>query len=99
MQLDVTFRGIDPSPHLEGFVRTWSRRLARVHPRIERCDVRIEVPHRHRRQGRRFHVAVVVAIPGRDIVVTGEAGANEDPYVAVRDACRAARRQLAAAAA
>jgi hypothetical protein len=98
MQLDVTFRGIDPSPHLAGFVRSWSRRLARVHPRIERCDVQIELPHRHRRRGRCFRVAVRVAVPGRDIVVTGEAGANRDPYVAVRDACRAARRQLAASA-
>jgi ribosome-associated translation inhibitor RaiA len=96
---EVTFRDLDPSPTLEAFARRCAARLSRVSDRIQRCDVQIELPHRHQQQGRRFHVGVVIALPGRLIAVTrdpGEDGAHDDPYVAVRDAFRAARRRLAA---
>jgi hypothetical protein len=96
-QTDVVFLGMDPSPSLEAFARTWAARLSRVNDRIQRCEVRIELPHRHQLNGRQFHVSVVVAVPGQDLAVThepGDVGAHEDAFVAVRDAFRVARRRL-----
>lgn len=95
--VEVRFRDMEPSSALEQFARRWAAKLGRVHERIARCEVVIERPHQRQRQGQRVHVRVALAIPGPDIVVSHgqEAdGAHEDAYVAVRDAFRAARRQL-----
>jgi len=95
--IDVRFRDMAPSPALEQFIRRWADKLGRVHERIARCDVVIERPHQHHRHGQHVHVRVTVGIPGPDIVISHDPqldGAHEDAYVAVRDAFRAARRQL-----
>lgn len=95
--LHVTFRDMEPSPALEAFVRQWASKLEHVHPRIERCDVVIERPHQHQHQGQPVRVRVAVAVPGPDAVVSRDHAldrSHEDPYVAIRDAFRAARRQL-----
>lgn len=95
--VEVRFRDMEPSPALEQFARKWAAKLGRIHERIARCEVVIDRPHQHQHQGRRVHVRLALEIPGPDIVVSHgqEAdGAHEDAYVAVRDAFRAARRQL-----
>jgi ribosome-associated translation inhibitor RaiA len=97
---EVRFRDMETSPALEEFVRRWATKLARVHERIASCAVVIERPHQSHRHGQRIHVRIALGVPGADIVVSHgqEAdGAHEDAYVAVRDAFRAARRQLAEA--
>lgn len=88
---------MESSPALEQFVRRWAAKLGRVYERIVRCDVMIERPHQSQRHGQHVHVRVAIGIPGPDIVVSHDQeldGAHEDAYVAVRDAFRAARRQL-----
>ncbi len=95
--LQVTFRDLDSTPALEDFVRTWVAKLEHVYDRIERCQVLVERPHQHHRQGQRVHVRVTLAVPGPDVVVSHDHsldGSHEDIYVAIRDAFRAARRQL-----
>jgi ribosomal subunit interface protein len=95
--LNITFRDMERTPALDQFVQRWVSKLEQVYPRIERCDVLIERPHQHRHQGQRFHVRISLAVPGPDIVVSRDHafdGAHEDLYVAIRDAFRAARRQL-----
>ena len=95
--VEVRFRDMASSPALDQFVRRWAAKLGRVHERIARCDVVIERPHQHQRHGQHVHVRVSLGVPGPDIVVTYDQpldGAHEDAYVAVRDAFRAARRQL-----
>ena len=91
---------MDPSPALESFAHRWAAKLENIYDRIERCEVVIERPHQHQRRGQPFHVRVTVVVPGPDIVVTDDHGSeddgHDDAYVAVRDAFRAARRQLVA---
>ncbi len=90
---------MDASPALETFAHRWAAKLATVCDRIERCEVVIERPHRHQHQGQHVHARVTVMVPGPDIVVSDDDkpdGAHDDAYVAVRDAFRAARRQLVA---
>lgn len=95
--LNITLRDMAPTPAIDRFVDRWVSRLEQVYPRIERCDVLIERPHRHQHQGQRFHVRLTLSVPGPDVVVSRDHaldGAHEDLYVAIRDAFRAARRQL-----
>jgi ribosomal subunit interface protein len=95
--LRLSFRDMETTAALEELVGRWVERLERTYHRIERCDVVVDRPHQHHRQGRRIRVRVTLAVPGPDIVVSRDHaldGSHEDAYVAIRDAFRAARRQL-----
>ena len=95
--LHIAFHGIDPSPALEQRIREQVSKLEQFFDRITACDVAVELPHNHHRHGKQWHVRITLAVPGQDIVVSRDPGRDEDhedPYVAVRDAFLAARRQL-----
>lgn len=95
--LQVTFKGMEPSPALETRIHARAALLERFARRILRCHVTIEAPHRHHRQGRLYRARIEVVVPRGDVVVTRESPhdhAHEDPYVAVRDAFDAVVRQL-----
>lgn len=95
--LKISYRGLKPSPALDDQIREWAARLDRLHDRIQHCDVVVEAPHRHHRQGQQFHVRVTLGLPGGQLVVSHDPGpdeAHEDAYVAVRDTFHALRRQL-----
>jgi hypothetical protein len=97
LPLQLTFRNLQPSGALERRVRSWATRLGHVHPEIMGCRVAIEAPHRHHRTGNLIHVRIDLTVPGAEIVVGRDPPlhhAHRDPYVALRDAFRAARRQL-----
>jgi hypothetical protein len=65
----VTFRGLAHSDQFESAVREHVTWLEQFHPRIVRCRVLLELPHRQRRHGRHFHVRVEITVPGRDRIV------------------------------
>jgi ribosome-associated translation inhibitor RaiA len=95
--LEVTFRGMTPSPAVQAAIEEWVGRLEHTHGRIQHCAVVVAQPHQHRRHGKLFHVHVDVTFPGGDIAVSREparSSEHENVYVAVADAFRAARRQL-----
>jgi ribosomal subunit interface protein len=98
MQLQITFRNMESSPALETRIRELVQKLQRFSSQIIRCQVVVEAPH-HRRheQGALFDFQVEVTVPGKEIVI-GHAHskdpAHTNAYVALRDAFRAARRQL-----
>jgi len=88
---------MEPTLAIEDFVRRWVGKLETAYQRIERCDVVIDRPHQHHHQGQHTRVRVTLAVPGPDVVVSRDHaldGSHEDVYVAIRDAFRAARRQL-----
>lgn len=95
--VDITFKELGKSEALEARIRESVDKLERVFDRITRCEVLIETPHRHHRNGRAYHVRIRLTVPGGEIVSShdpGPDGAHEDAYVALRDAFAAARRQL-----
>ncbi len=97
LPLQITFHGLDPSPAIEAAVREHATRLERFSCDITSCRVLVEAPHRHHQQGNLFRLRIDLTVPGREIVVgrdPAEHHAHEDPYVAIRDAFDAARRQL-----
>lgn len=97
LEPQITFRHMDPSPAVEADVRRRLVWLERFHPRIMGCRVVIEAPHQHRRQGTPYHCRIDLTVPGAQLVVGRDPPSHEahaDVYVAVRDAFRAARREL-----
>jgi cold shock CspA family protein len=69
----VTFRGLTHSDALEDDIRERVRWLEQFYAGIVRCRVLVELPHRHRRDGRHFHVRIDITVPGgHPIVVSHE---------------------------
>jgi Sigma 54 modulation protein / S30EA ribosomal protein len=93
----ITFHGLLPSPSLEVQIRDEVDALAQSFDRIARCRVSVELPHRHHRRGGLYRVVVEVDIPGHHVVAARSAdqeAMHANARLAVRDAFRAARRQL-----
>jgi cold shock CspA family protein/ribosome-associated translation inhibitor RaiA len=69
----VTFRGVPHSDALESDIRERVAWLEQFYADIVRCRVLVELPHRHRHDGRHFHVRIDLTVPGGSpIVVTHE---------------------------
>jgi cold shock CspA family protein len=69
----VTFRGLPHSDALESEIRERVVWLEQFHAGIVRCRVLVELPHRHRHDGRHFHVRVEMTVPGgAPIVISHE---------------------------
>jgi len=95
--LEIVFHQLDRSPAVEDAVRERVAKLERIAPDITSCRVTIEAPHKHHHQGNLYAVRVDVRYPGSELVVNRSPSADhahEDVFVALRDAFKAARRQL-----
>ena len=95
--LQISFRNMDPSPAVEWRIRKKAAKLERFNDRIIGCSVVVEAPHRHHHKGKLYSVRVDVSVPGKEVVVDRAKPvdhANEDIYVAIRDAFNAAVRRL-----
>ncbi len=90
--LQITLRDIDHSEALEAHIREKAQKLESFFEHIISCRVVVEVPHKHKHQGKAFNVRIDIGVPGSEIVVNRDL--HEDPYVALRDAFDAAKRQL-----
>jgi len=97
LPLQITFRQMEPSAALEARARELAQRLDGFSSHIMSGHVIIEAPHHHQRQGKLYEVHVELTVPGGEIVASrqhSERHSHEDPYVALRDAFQAVRRQL-----
>lgn len=95
--LEITFRGMDRSEAVDVAIRNHVDSLETFYDRITSCHVTLELPHRHKTQGRQFEVKIILAVPGRDLVVSHRPGKDEthtDAYIAIRHAFKAMRREL-----
>lgn len=95
--VEIVYQGIGSAPGIEQRIHGEVDKLERYHDRITACRVVIEAPHRHQSKGKLFEVRVHLSVPGGDIAVghgSDQNHAHEDPYVAVRQAFDAVRRQL-----
>jgi ribosome-associated translation inhibitor RaiA len=95
--LQITFRGMSPSPAIELLVRERAERLGRLDSRIHRCHVVVDQPHRHQQKGSTFCVRLDITTPQDEIVVTREPDArcsHEPLQNAIRGAFDAAARRL-----
>lgn len=97
LPLEITFRHMESSPALQSRIRTLAKRLEKFSQHILRCHVVVQAPHQHAEQGSLFEFRLEIVLPGQEIAIRRThpiSHAHEDPYVALRDAFRAARRKL-----
>lgn len=90
--IQVTFQQMDRSEALETSLRERAEKLAHFHPGINSCHVMIEPEGRHQQSGRRYNVRLDIKVKGKQIAITRHA--DEDAFVAGREAFDAARRAL-----
>ena len=97
LPLQITFRQMEPSSALETRIRELATRFDKFSDNIMRCHVIVEPPTHHQHQGNLFAFRIVITVPDAEIAIRHSHPADhshEDPYVALRDAFRAARRKL-----
>ncbi|GAB4169483.1 MAG: ribosome-associated translation inhibitor RaiA [Rhodocyclaceae bacterium] len=90
--LQITVREFPHSEALDAAIREKVEKLAEFYPHIMGCRVVVEIPHKHKHQGRFFNVRLDITVPGSELVINRDL--HEDPNVALRDAFGAARRRL-----
>lgn len=90
--LQITFRDVPHSDAMEAHIREKAAKLESFFSPIMACHVTVELPHKHKHQGKRFCVHIDIHVPGSELVVNQHH--HEDAYVALRDAFDAAKRQL-----
>lgn len=90
--LQITFRDMPHSDALETHIRDKAQKLEQLFGDIISCRIVVEQPAKHHQQGKEFNVRIDLGVPGSEIVVDKQA--NEDVYIALRDAFAAAKRQL-----
>jgi ribosomal subunit interface protein len=95
--LEIQFRNMDASETVEAAVRERVAKLEHLADSIIGCRVTIEAPHRRHQQGNLYNVQVELRYAGGEAVANRAPAAkhvHEDVYVALRDAFKAARRQI-----
>ncbi|MCX4187279.1 HPF/RaiA family ribosome-associated protein [Methylophaga sp. OBS4] len=99
LPLQITFRQMEPSEALETKIRERMEELEQFYNQIMSCNVVVEMSHKHHHQGNLFQVRIDLRVPRKELVVSRGPDLNhahENPYVAVRDAFDAMKRQLEA---
>jgi ribosome-associated translation inhibitor RaiA len=97
LAIEVRFHNVDRSEALEAEIRERASKLEQFAEHLMNCVVTIERPHNHHRQGNLFTARVDLRLAHAHVVATRDPStrrSHEDVRVAVRDAFRAARRQL-----
>jgi cold shock CspA family protein len=89
--LQITARDVSLSEAAEVDIQAKAANLDTYYNGIVGCRVVVEGPGRHHRKGL-FAVRIDLSVPGAELVVDRQA--DEDLYVAIRDAFDAVRRRL-----
>lgn len=100
--LDIAFHNCQHSDAVEAEIRKHVDRLETRFPQLIGCRVSIEALHQQHRKGNVWDVHIVMSVPGKDLAVSREPHrahenyAHPDVHSSIRDAFRAAERQLEA---
>ena len=96
--LQVAFEGIQHSEAIEARIREEADKLEQFFGRLISARVVVARPQHRHHKGDTYHIRIHLAVPdAADIAISREpaaTGAHEDVYVNIRDAFKAARRQL-----
>jgi RNA polymerase-binding transcription factor DksA/cold shock CspA family protein/ribosome-associated translation inhibitor RaiA len=96
LPIGITFRNIAKSQEMEDIILAHASKLNEFYDRVIRCDVVVELPHKHHRKGNALQVRVDVTYPGGEIIVSRapERWADQSFTTVVGEAFDAARRQI-----
>lgn len=90
--IQITFHHMDRSEALEQAIRDKAEKLGKFHPAITQLHVSVTSETRHSAKGREYRVRLDLHVKGAEYAITRQA--DEDVFVAARDAFDAARRLL-----
>jgi cold shock CspA family protein len=71
-ELQLTFRNMHPSKDIESLVRGEAAKLDSFYGQLMGCHVTVEIPHQHRRKGKRYNVSLNLTLPHGEIVIKRE---------------------------
>lgn len=74
--VQISFHNLPHSTVIETGIHEAVSRLEAIYDRIMSCRVIIDQPHRHHKEGNHFQVRIDVKVPGRELVIKREPGAN-----------------------
>lgn len=89
---EITLRDIEKTPAIEEQIQKRVHKLEHFYEKIESCKVVIDIPQKHKHNGKIYNVVIEALVPGKKLVVNRNP--NEDLYVAIRDAFDALTNQL-----
>jgi cold shock CspA family protein len=75
-ELQITYRNMKPSTEDEKWIRAEAAKLDTLYSRVMGCRVAVEVPHRHHKRGRPYHIRIDLTVPHGEIVVKREPSLN-----------------------
>ncbi len=90
--LQISSRKMTLSSNTVNVIKHKVQKLESFCDKIIACRIMVETPHRHKNHGSLFNVSIDISVPGADLIVKKEA--NQDIFIAIRDAFEAARRQI-----
>jgi ribosomal subunit interface protein len=90
--IQVSYRGLEPSPALSELIDAEVEHLQRLNHRIHALRVVVAAPPHHQRHGSPYRVRVELTMPRAELVVDGDH--DVDAYQATRHAFETLRRQL-----
>lgn len=98
LPIEITYRGVDKTDEIDGFIRDKATRLDKFCDHITRCDVIVEQPNHAQHSGNPFHVRIDLTVPpGHELVVDEKPTKHEmhEPLTKVVNvAFKAMERQL-----
>ena len=96
--LQLSFEHIGHSDAIEARIREEAAKLEQFYDRITSMRVVVARPQHRHHKGDIYQIRIHMTVPGAaDLAISREpaaTGAHEDVYVTIRDAFKAARRQL-----
>lgn len=69
LPLQITFRNMESSEVVKGWIQEEANKLDEFHGKITGCRVVVELPNRRRKAGNLYHVRVDLTVPGSEMVV------------------------------
>ena len=100
--LEIAFHNCQHSDSVEAEIRKHVGKLETRYPHLVGCRVSVEALHNQHRTGNLWDVHIVMSVPGKELAVSRESHrarenyAHPDVRTSLRDAFRAAERQLEA---
>jgi ribosomal subunit interface protein len=91
-QVQITIRDMPSTLALEDHLRKKAQKLTQFYQRINSCRIVLTIPQKHKHQGKLFCLSIDLTVPGKELAISHKL--DEDVYVAIRDAFKAAERKL-----
>lgn len=90
--IKIIVRNTPKSSFLDEYINKKAYKLNHFNQRITSCRIVVDMPQKHKHQGKLFRASISLNIRGKELVVNRKL--DEDVYIAVTDAFDAIERKL-----